>query len=141
MKKILFFLLFCFVLLLNSELKAQWNSPPGNPVTDLNVPSDRVGIGINDAAVLAKLHVRRFDAGFLVAKFEKANLGDRTALIDIQNGNGVVWRYGVGGTNNGLGLNNGQFYIERLGAGSLLTITRFGNVGIGTNIPSYSLDV
>ena len=69
---------------------------------------------------------------------------DSTALIDIVNGAKVKWRYGVGGTGyNGLGMNDSQFYIERLGAGSLFTISSGGRVGIGTNLatPQKKLDV
>ena len=69
---------------------------------------------------------------------------DSTALIDIVNGAKVRWRYGVGGTgNNGLSMNDSQFYIERMGAGSLFTISSGGRVGIGTNLatPQKKLDV
>ena len=69
---------------------------------------------------------------------------DSTALIEIVNGAKVRWRYGVGGTGyNGFGMNDSQFYIERMGAGSLFTISSGGRVGIGTNLttPQKKLDV
>jgi hypothetical protein len=101
-----------------------------------------VGIGTLNPA--ARFEVNRSIGAALVAKFTNSSTtGDRTALIDIQNGNNVLWRYGVGGTGNGLGINNGQFYIERAGIGSVLTINTSGNVGIGTNVPDsyYKLSV
>src|SRR5206468_4917290 len=67
--------------------------------------------------------------------------GDRSSLIDIRTGEGFLWRYGVGGLNNGLGLNNGQFYIEHPGSGAYLTMLSNGNVGIGTTFPSKRLHV
>ncbi len=77
-----------------------------------------------------------------VAKFKRSATGtDLTALIDIENGGGTMWRYGVGGTGNGLGITGGQFYIERSGIGSALTIATNGNVGIGTNNPLAKLTV
>ncbi|MGV3639035.1 MAG: hypothetical protein ACO1NZ_00875 [Adhaeribacter sp.] len=99
-----------------------------------------VGIGTNVPAT--RLEVRRADGGFLLAKFTNAALGgDRTALVDIQNGQGVLWRYGVGGLGNGLGINAGQFYLERAGLGPVFTAAFNGNVGIGTFAPQQKLHV
>lgn len=87
---------------------------------------------------------------FLLAEFIRkipnypTTAWDSTALIDIINGAKVRWRYGVGGTgNNGLGMNDSQFYIERMGAGALFTISSGGNVGIGKNMtnPTSKLQV
>jgi hypothetical protein len=39
----------------------------------------------------------------------------------------------VGGTGNGLGLTNGQFYIERAGLGAAITINNSNKVGINTS--------
>ena len=94
-------------------------------------------VGIGTTAPTTKLEVFRNDGQYLLAKFiNAATTGDRSAILDIQNGDGVLWRYGVGGTGNGVGMNNGQFYIERQGAGPLFTISKEGRVGIGTSSPS-----
>ncbi|MDQ4139819.1 MAG: hypothetical protein M3142_04775, partial [Bacteroidota bacterium] len=99
-------------------------------------------VGIGTLTPVTRLEVVQSNGGALVGKFRNAATNnDRTALIDIQNGNGVLWRYGVGGTNNGLGINNGQFYVERLGVGALITIDQNGNTGIGTTAPQQRLHV
>jgi hypothetical protein len=95
--------------------------------------------GIGTTGPVTKLHVFRNDGAFLLAKFQNsAGAGDRTALIDIQGiagGANVLWRYGVGGTGNGLGISAGQFYIEKAGGGAKLAIEQDGSVGIGTVVP------
>jgi hypothetical protein len=97
--------------------------------------------GFGTSIPAAKLEAARRDGGFQVAKFTNAaTTGDRTALIDIQNGNNVLWRYGVGGTGNGLGLTAGQFYLERAGIGAVLTIAANGNAGFGTSVPAAKLE-
>ncbi|WP_018615786.1 tail fiber domain-containing protein [Segetibacter koreensis] len=137
MKKLILCSLFLPAVFLVSPITAQWHTS-GN-VVSLNNINRVVGIGTNTPA--GKLEVRR-DNSFLIAKFTNAaTTGDRTALIDIQNGSGTLWRYGVGGLNNGLGLNAGQFYLERFGIGSVLTINTAGRVGIGTNAPIGQLQV
>jgi hypothetical protein len=100
-------------------------------------------LGIGTTAPEAKLEVRRTDGQYVVAKFTNgATTGDRSAIIDIQNGNAIpdLWRLGVGGPGNGLGLFS-QFYIERAGFGPVMTLTREGNIGMGTTTPAYPLDV
>jgi hypothetical protein len=90
--------------------------------------------GIGTSTPSARFHAN--NTSFLVAKFSNsATTGDRTALVDIQNGHGQVWRYGVGGSGNGFGISSGQFYIERYGLGPVLIATTAGNVGIGTSNP------
>src|SRR5690242_10565800 len=93
---------------------AQWNTIFGTfpPTVYVSNFARRVAIGTNNAFGY-KLEVVRTDGDYRIARFRNSAIsGDRTALIDIQNGAGVLWRYGVGGLGNGLGLNAGQFYIE-----------------------------
>ncbi len=42
----------------------------------------------------------------------------------------------MGGAGNGLGLSNGQFYIELVGSGAQAVMTQEGNVGLGTTSTS-----
>lgn len=100
-----------------------------------------VGIGINTGLVYP-LEVQSHNS-FYIAKFKRGTGGtiDQTALIDVENGTGVLWRYGVGGANNGIGINNGQFYFEAPGAIIPLSMTKEGNVGVGTVTPTYKLTV
>ena len=73
--------------------------------------------------------VRRSDGGFVLAEFDnQATSGDRSALVDIVNGNAAAttWRLGVGGAGNGFGLTSGEFYIERVGGGVRLLIDSNG---------------
>ncbi|HEX8548563.1 MAG TPA: hypothetical protein VF691_16495 [Cytophagaceae bacterium] len=117
------------LLTVTSDLSAQ-NIFPSN---------GNVGVGTNAPGY--QLDVQ--STGFAAARIKnKATSGDRTALVDIQNGDAAstIWSLAVGGTGNGLGLTSGQFYIERVGIGSVMTMTNNGNVGIGTT-PAYKLDI
>ncbi|CAA9277734.1 MAG: hypothetical protein AVDCRST_MAG56-3502 [uncultured Cytophagales bacterium] len=101
-----------------------------------------LGIGTNTPST--RFHVNRSDGNNRLGLFSNsATSGDRTALIEMRNGNNLTWRYGVGGAGNSLGLTTGQFYIERIGLGAAsLTISPFGRVGINTPDPSeYMLKV
>ena len=137
----------CILLLavfFTNTVTAQWSTNSGTtpPTVYVSSLTNRVAIGTNNHNSY-KLEVVRND-GYAIARFRNAvtsSTGDRTALIDIQNGSGTLWRYGVGGTNNGIGINAGQFYIERAGIGAVLTIPTNGNVGIGLNAPAYKLHV
>ncbi len=85
-----------------------------------------VAIGTNDPNSYA-LNVQRNGgtAQYQVAKFKNAaTSGDRTAIVDIENGDAspTLWRFSVGGTGNGIGYTNGQFYLERAGAGAAMVI-------------------
>lgn len=81
---------------------------------------------------------------YWAARFKNSAVtGDRTVLVDLQNGDATptTWRLSVGGTGNGLGINDGQFYLERAGLRPSMTISKWGNVGIGVENPGYVLDV
>src|SRR4051812_36313725 len=89
-----------------------------------------------------RLEVARKDGNHRIARFINASTtGDLSAIVDMQNGNGVQWRFGVGGTGNNRGLTNGQFYIEKYSGTPYLTITNNGLVGIRTTAPSSTLDI
>lgn len=96
----------------------------------------------SDAAPFTE-RMRLKGIGSSIVKFtNSATEGDQTALVDIQNGNGALWRYGVGGKGNGIGIENDQFYIENGDTHTaFLTITRDGNIGIGKTSPDSKLVV
>ncbi len=95
-------------------------------------------LGIGTTSPSSRFHVNRGDGvNTSLALFSRTTTtGDHTALIDIRNGNNVTWRYGVGGTGNGLGINAGQFYIERFGLGAVFAISTDGKVGINVPAPT-----
>lgn len=66
---------------------------------------------------------------------------DGSIIFDMANSSGNLWRTIVGGKNNGVGINAGQFYIERGGLGATFLIDQGGLVGIGTTTPGVRLDV
>jgi hypothetical protein len=66
---------------------------------------------------------------------------DKTVLVDLKSGDGTLWRYGVGGTGNGIGLTSGQYYIEKSGLGAVFVINSSGYAGLGTTTPSYPLHI
>src|SRR5438445_13619891 len=79
-----------------------------------------------------------------IGKFKNVGfLNDKTALVQFETGDGtpVDWNAGVGGQGNGLGLTNGQFYIENVGKGAQMVIDQSGRVGIGTNTPGAKLSL
>ncbi|MBD0260453.1 MAG: tail fiber domain-containing protein, partial [Cytophagales bacterium] len=101
-------------------------------------------LGIGTTNPTTRFHVNRGDGNFRLGLFSNSSTsGDRTALIDIQSGNNVTWRYGVGGTGNALGIVDGQFYIERVGLGTpAFSINQAGRVGINTaNVLNYMLKI
>lgn len=82
---------------------------------------------------------------YYAARFKNkttSSTADGTILFDLENNAGHRWRTAVGGANNGLGLTQGQYYVE-YGGQARLTLTRGGNlgVGIGNANASYKLDI
>jgi hypothetical protein len=116
--------------------------------------SGNTGIGTISPAY--KLDVA--SAGNTVANFATTNTIDRSTLVRITNNNTTptYWNYAIGGTGNGLGLVNGEYYIECPGAGGKDFLIRNqtsastetfrikgsnGFVGIGTASPTSKLQV
>lgn len=99
-----------------------------------------VGIGLTNPSL--PLEVAANSA--IAVKFRNRNSStkvDGSIVFDLSNNTGNLWRTAVGGRNNGLGLNAGQYYIERAGLGATLLINQAGFVGIGTTAPAAQLDV
>ena len=101
-------------------------------------------LGIGTSTPQGGLHVES-DAAF-VARFTRSQTGaDRTAFFDIENGNATtsVWRFASAGTGNGLGMNDGQFYIESLGTpgAAKFIIERDGDIGIGDTTPDGKFEI
>jgi hypothetical protein len=115
----------------------------GTQYSILNIKQSNQFVGIGTTNPLAQLHVE--DAKALLFRIKRTSSGsDLTAIAEIENGGGINWRYGVGGTGNGLGINSGQFYIEKTGSGAALVISVNKNILINkvteTNA-NYKLDV
>ena len=101
-------------------------------------------LGIGTSTPQGGLHIES-DSAF-VARFTRSPSGaDRTAFFDIENGNATtsVWRLASAGTGNGLGMNDGQFYIESLGAteAAKFVIERDGDIGIGDTTPDGKVEI
>lgn len=113
-----------------------------NQYFTLNMGDGRVGIGTVSPS--AKLSVVGGSGEYIMGDFTNYGSGaDRTALLRMTNGNTTPrsWLLGTGGQGNGLGITNGQFYIEQQSLGARLLIDTLGNVGIGNNNPTSRLDV
>lgn len=109
----------------------------------INVKQSNRFVGIGTTNPITPLHVEASTA-FLYRLKRTSAAGDLTALMEIENGSGTNWRCGVGGTGNGLGIDNGQFYIERTGSGAAMIITTGRNILINKTTQtnsSYRLDV
>jgi hypothetical protein len=113
-----------------SELKAQNTFPT----------TGNAGVGTSTPAVPFEVAV----TSSVAAKFRNRTISttaDGTIIFDMANSSGNLWRTAVGGKNNGIGINAGQFYIERAGLGSTFLIDQSGQVGIGTIAPAAKLDI
>lgn len=117
------------------------NNEVQNPAINIKHSNRYVGIGTVNP--IMPLHVEASTA-FLQRLKRTSATGDLTALVEIENGSGVNWRYGVGGSGNGLDIESGQFYIEKTGSGAAMVITSGKNVLINKTSQSnsaYRLDV
>ena len=113
-----------------SESKAQNTFPTtGNAGVGTSTPAVPLEVAVPSTIAL-KLRNRA-----------TATTADGSVIFDMANNSGNLWRTIVGGKNNGLGINAGQFYIERSGIGSTFLIDQTGNIGIGTIAPGAKLDV
>lgn len=121
-------------------------------VNNSNIFNNGGNVGIGTNAPAYKLDVA--SANNFVANFATTNTTDRSTLVRIANNNttSTTWYNAVGGTGNGLGLVNGEYYIESNAAKDFVirnqatnTIETFrirgsnGNVGIGTATPNAAL--
>lgn len=115
----------------------------GTHYPTINIKQSNRYVGIGTTNPVTQLHVEGSTA--FLYRMKRTNSGaDLTALAEIENGSGVNWRYAVGGTGNGLGIDNGQFYIEKTGSGIALLITPGKNVLINKTAQTnsiYKLDV
>jgi hypothetical protein len=100
-------------------------------------------VGIGTATPITPLHVESTTA--LLSRIKRKSGGsDLTAVAEIENGSGIGWRYGVAGTGNGLGIGNGQFYVEKTGFGAAFVISPNKNILINKTAETnsiYKLDV
>jgi hypothetical protein len=109
-------------------------------------------VGIGNASPAFRLDVT--SPSNFIANFATSNTIDRSSLVKITNNNASPngWFLAVGGTGNGLGITNGEMYVESSGAKDLIlrnqasnTTETFrirgsnGGVGIGTATPNAAL--
>jgi hypothetical protein len=118
-----------------------------------NIFNNGGNVGVGTATPAFKLDV--LSPAVFIANFATSSTTDRTSLLKVTNNNATPagWLWAVGGTGNGLGLVNGEMYIEsHLGArdfivrnqASPLTETfrvrgSNGYVGIGNATPNAAL--
>lgn len=82
--------------------------------------------------------------GYLITRFKNnGGSGDKSSLVQFESGDAAphLWLTGVGGVGNGFNLTDGQFYLERVGTGVFMTVTKNGNIGMGTMNPTHKLAV
>lgn len=109
----------------------------------INIKQSNRYVGIGTTSPVSPLHLEA--ATPYLFRIKRTSAGsDMTAFAEIESGSGTNWRYGVGGTGNGLGIDNGQFYIEKTGSGAAMVITTGKNILINKTTQSnstYRLDV
>jgi hypothetical protein len=89
-----------------------------------------------DIMVLGRLEVQGDTpwVAFFANNTPRTPSSDRSTLLTIANINTTqdYWNLAVGGTNNGLGINNGQFYFESQGYGVPVAIDKLGDITLQT---------
>ena len=85
-----------------SELKAQNTFPA----------TGNVGVGTTTPALPLEVAVPS-SVSLKLRNRTTSTTADGSIIFDMANSSGNLWRTIVGGKNNGLGINAGQFYIER----------------------------
>lgn len=92
-------------------------------------------IGIGTLTPTSRIDLRSNNGDYLLANFRNTSTtNDRSSLIGMQSGNtsgATQWLMGVGGTANGLGFTNNQFYLENAGKGARMSIDSFGAFRFG----------
>ncbi len=102
-------------------------------------------MGVGTSSPISRIDARDNSGNFVLLNLDNTSTtGDRSSLIRLKSGNTTtsnVWLQGIGGTSNGLGLTNNQFYIENAGKGARMVIDTNGRVGFGTNTPNTAVVV
>lgn len=99
---------------------------------------NNVLIGVNGTGVTTPYRLDVQSPTYQVAKFMNTT---GSAMISLQNSSSDVWGLTTSGAGNGLGVPSGTFYIESVGNGAKVAITKTGNLGVGTISPSEKVHV
>ena len=94
--------------------------------------SDLGNVGIGTVSPSTRLHVK--SSSYLNSTFENNGISaDKSTLLSLKNANASAstWYMGTGGTGNGMGLQNGEFYVEDNGLGVRMMIDKLGNTHLG----------
>lgn len=113
-----------------------------NPQKDLHVVGALVVSKSRTTSPLSTASLEIQNTAAVIAKFKNnAASGDLTSVIDVENGGGSLWRYGVSGAGNGLGVGNGTFYFENSGRAIMTMTDRCIGMGTISPDPTYYLSV
>jgi len=95
-----------------------------------------LGIGTN-STITHKVVIEGQDFTLLKLQNSATGTADKTALIDLRAGaTGHSWRMAVGSTNNGIGIVNGEFYLENANSQPVLRLNQSGQLILGESITS-----